>query len=77
MTIAPATANGDAIRALRTAYGWRLGKLAAAVGVSDAYLCNIERNRKPGTADVLRRIADTIGVPLAAITTGRRPEDIA
>jgi transcriptional regulator with XRE-family HTH domain len=76
MTTAPAS-HGAAIKALRKAYGWRQNKLAAAVGVSDAYLCNIEANRKPGSPEVLRKIADTLGVPLAAITTGRHISDVA
>lgn len=68
---------GATIRALREAYGWRVGKFATAVRLSHSHLSNIESGRKAPTADVLRRIADTLGVPLAAVTTQFDVEDVA
>lgn len=70
-------ANGAAIRALREAHGWRVSKFAVAVGISHSYLCNIEAGRKKAGPDVIRRIADTLDVPLAAVTSGYRSEDVA
>lgn len=60
---------GSTIRALREAYGWRLGKFAAAIGTTHPHLSNIEAGRKRCTPQMARRIADVLGVPLAAITT--------
>jgi transcriptional regulator with XRE-family HTH domain len=62
--------NGAAIKALREANGWKVGKFATAVMISSAYLSNIEAERKNASPAVLRRIADTLGVPLAAIKNG-------
>ncbi len=72
----PAT-NGAAIKALREAYGWQAKKFAAAVGISAPYYSRIESGDRQASPAVLRAIADTLGVPLAAIVGGRRPSDIA
>lgn len=69
--------TGATVRALREAYGWRLGKFATAIEVSHSYLANIEAGRKPLTPELARRIADTLNVPLAAITTNHPIEDVA
>lgn len=68
---------GATITALRDAYGWKLGKFATAVRISHSHLSNIESGRKRATPELLRRIADTLGVPLAAITTAFDAEDVA
>lgn len=71
------TANGSAIKALRLAYGWRGTKFAAACGISHPHLFNVEKGTKQASPELLRRIADTLGVPLAAITSGYAVEDVA
>lgn len=68
---------GATIKALRESYGWALGKFAVAVGTTHPHLSNIEAGRKRCTPEMARRIADTLGVPLAAITTARPVEDVA
>lgn len=68
---------GATVRALREAYGWKLGKFATAIEVSHSYLANIEAGRRPLPPDLARRIADTLGVPLAAITTDRLASEVA
>lgn len=61
--------NGAAIKAIRQAKGWKGVTLASAVGISHGHLFNIESCRgKKASDEVLRRIADTLDVPLAAIT---------
>jgi transcriptional regulator with XRE-family HTH domain len=60
---------GATIKALREAYGWKLGKFAVAVGTTHPHLSNIEAGRKRCTPAMARKIAITLGVPLAAITT--------
>lgn len=69
--------NGAAVRALREAYGWQATKFAAAVGISRGYLCNVEAQRRQVSPSVLRRMADVLGVPLAAINGGYTPNDVA
>lgn len=71
------TRSGATVKALREAYGWRLGKFASALEISHSYLANIEAGRKPLTPELARRIADTLGVPLAAITTERSLKEIS
>ena len=71
------TANGAAIKALRQAYGWRGTKFAAACGISHGHLFNVENGAKQASPELLRRIADTLGIPLAAITSDRSVEEVA
>jgi transcriptional regulator with XRE-family HTH domain len=62
-------ANGPAIAAIREARGVSVGAFATRIGISYSYLCNIEAGRKPGSPEVLRRIADELNVQdLSAIT---------
>ena len=62
-------ANGATIRAIRKALGIPQVSLAARVGITKAYLCQIERgSREQPSPDVLHRIADELGVPLDAIS---------
>lgn len=70
-------ANGPAIKALREAHGWNGTKFAKAVKISHAHLSNIEASKRRASAPVLRAIADTLGVPLAAITNGHSLEEVA
>lgn len=69
--------NGPAIRALREAYGWKAYKFANAVGIDPGYLCNIEAGRRQASPTIIRRIATTLGVPLAAISGNYVLEDVA
>jgi transcriptional regulator with XRE-family HTH domain len=71
--------NGAAIKAIRQAKGWKGVRLASVVGISHGHLFNIENpSRRKGASDeVLRKIADTLGVPLAAITSEFTEDQIA
>lgn len=60
--------NGAAIKALREALGHRGGKFAVQCLISHGYLTNIEKGVKQPSPAVARKIADELGVPLAAIT---------
>lgn len=64
-----AVRTGATVRALREAYGWQLSKFAVAIEMSHGHLANIEAGRKIATPEKLRKIADILGVPLAALTT--------
>lgn len=61
------TVNGTTVRALREAMGYKLGKLAADARISEPFLCRIERGTRQPSTEVRRRIADALGVPVAAI----------
>lgn len=67
---------GATIRALRRAHGLTITQLASATGHSRPYLSNVEAGRKKAPPRLCRSIADTFGVPLAAITV-REYERIA
>lgn len=67
--------NGPAIKAIREAKGWKGVRLASAVGISRFHLSNIESG-KGASVEVLRGIADVLGVPLAAITSGYTVKEI-
>lgn len=68
---------GATVKALREAYGWSLSKFAVAVGMTHGHLANIEAGRKRLTPAKARQIADTLGIPLAAITTEYSVEEVA
>jgi transcriptional regulator with XRE-family HTH domain len=58
------------VRALRTARGLALDKLAEASGVSRSMISAIERAEASPTAALLDRLAAGLGVPLAALFEG-------
>lgn len=67
--VAKRHANGATIRALREALGIRHTDFARDVEISTGYLANIESGeRKTPAPDVLRRIADRLGVGVDAIS---------
>jgi transcriptional regulator with XRE-family HTH domain len=73
-------ANGATIRAIRLALGISQVSLAARTGIAKAYLCQIElgaRDKQP-SAELLRRIADELGVKVEAISYPvPEPEEVA
>lgn len=58
---------GATLRTLRTTRGWKLGDFATEIGVSYAYLSNIEAGRKPLTDVLLARAAKALDVEQIAI----------
>jgi DNA-binding XRE family transcriptional regulator len=69
--------TGATVKALREAYGWKLGKFAVACGTTHPHMSNIEAGRKRCTPEMARKIADVLGVPLAAITTAYSVEQVS
>lgn len=61
-------ANGAAIRAIRQAVGIPVSVFAIRCLISQGYMSNIEIGRKQPTPEVLRRIAEQLGVPLDAVS---------
>lgn len=60
--------NGATVRVLRDALQITRTDFALRIDISLAYLMNVEAGRKQPAAAVMRRIADELGVPLAAVT---------
>lgn len=71
------TFNGAALRALREAYGWKGSKFAVAVGISHGYLVNIEKGIRKPNVETVRKMAETLGVPLAVLTGVYPESDVA
>lgn len=66
---------GATLRTLRELRGWKLGDFATEVGISYAYLSNIEAGRKPLTNQLLAKAARALQVEQVAITHPR-PEQV-
>jgi transcriptional regulator with XRE-family HTH domain len=60
--------NGAAIRALRKKDRRTVADVAAHAGMKPQTLTNIENNGKPASKEAILKIADLLGVPVAAIT---------
>lgn len=60
-------ANGAAIRALRQKDGWSINRLAGEADVALSALSYYEREKKDPSLRVLNKIAQALGVPVAAI----------
>ena len=60
--------NGAAIRSLREKDGWHQPDFAREVGMSQAALSNIEREKRSARPATIHKIARVLRVPVAAIT---------
>ncbi len=58
---------GATLRTLRETRGWKLGDFATELGISYAYLSNIEAGRKPLTNQLLAKSARLLNVEQIAI----------
>lgn len=58
---------GETLRTIRSTRGWKLGDFATHIGISYAYLSNIEAGRKPLPNHLLARAATALDVPQIAI----------
>ena len=59
---------GATLRTIRSIRGWKLGAFATEIGVSYAYLSNIEAGRKPLPDHLLARAAKVLEVDQISIT---------
>jgi transcriptional regulator with XRE-family HTH domain len=67
----PPSAIGRALKRLRVARGWTQQEVADRAGVTDAYIAMIETGvRHSPSLAVLRRLAKTLGVPVATLVEG-------
>ncbi len=61
-------ANGASIGTIRKALGIPQVALAGRLGIDKSYMSQIEHGARQPAADLLSRIAETLGVPLDAIS---------
>jgi methanogenic corrinoid protein MtbC1/DNA-binding XRE family transcriptional regulator len=64
---------GRRSRELRTRRGWTQQTLAAAAGLTRAYLVAVEGGKQNVTLDVVIRIANALGVPPDQLLSSQRP----
>jgi DNA-binding XRE family transcriptional regulator len=64
-TVADRLANGDnAVRVIREWRDRTQGELAVGVGISQNYLSEIETGRRKGPAELQKKLARALGVPM-------------
>lgn len=61
--------NGAALKAIRVSLGWTLERLAEAAGSSKTHLSQVETGVKNASPALLRRLAEVLDVPVAAISS--------
>ncbi len=76
MRSARPTTNGEAIRYHRLNQGLDVRRLAAASGISESHLANVEKGRRGLSPALLLKMAQTLGVTLADISDVRPPADL-
>lgn len=65
----PATTNGHEIRNRRKKSGLNLRQLATKAGITESYLCKIERGAKQGAPATVLAIARALGASFEDITS--------
>ncbi|WP_232962628.1 helix-turn-helix transcriptional regulator [Paracoccus tegillarcae] len=69
--------TGTRIRERRLSLSRKQADVAAAAGISAAYLNLIEHNRRPVGASLMARLADALAVPAAELESGREEARLA
>ena len=64
--------HGNAVRAVRTHFGKTQAELAAAIGIGQAELSDVERGAKPPTSSVLDAISAAVGIDPALLRAVER-----
>jgi transcriptional regulator with XRE-family HTH domain len=67
----PAVAFGRNIRLVRQGRSLSMQALAEAAGISRAWLSEIERGTASPSVDIVRRLADALGVTISSLLDGR------
>lgn len=60
--------NGSAVRVIRELTGIRAGAFAKKIEIDPGYLTKIEQGSRQPSVDVMRRIANGLGVPIDAVS---------
>jgi len=63
--LAKSLAYENRIREIRKAKNLTLAEISGSIGISIAYLSDIERGNRHGSEGTLQRIADALGVSVA------------
>jgi transcriptional regulator with XRE-family HTH domain len=63
------------MKAIRTARGIGLRRLAEAIGIDPGYLSRIENGKRGAGDGTLHRYAEELAVPIEAITHEETPRD--
>jgi transcriptional regulator with XRE-family HTH domain len=58
---------GSTFRGYRLAFGWTQVDVAAAIGITQQHLSQIEKGKSPVTFDLRRRFAALLGIPASAL----------
>lgn len=66
---------GKAIKKIRSQKSIRQGDLAERIGITQAYLSQIENNRKQPNLSTLQELSDVLNVPLPVIFFSSMNED--
>lgn len=59
--------NHEALRALRERSGYTISGFASEAGIDRSHLSNIEAGRRQASPDAIRRMAETLKVPVTAL----------
>lgn len=59
--------NPDALTSIRELSGYKKSRLASLAGISPSYLTEMEKGDKPGSPDVIKKLADALACPVAAL----------
>lgn len=59
--------NHEALRALRERSGYTVSAFATASGIDRSHLSNIEAGRRQASPDAIRKMAETLKVPVTAL----------
>lgn len=60
--------NGNKIRQIRNSKNETMKSIAEKVGISIAYLSDIEKGNRNGSRDTIQKIADALGVTAEELT---------
>jgi transcriptional regulator with XRE-family HTH domain len=59
--------NPAALTSIRELAGYKKSTLASLAGISPSYLTEMEKGDKPGSPEVIKKLADALGQPVAAL----------
>lgn len=67
----PDLVDGDSVKAIRALTGQSAKSIAACVGISPQFLCDVENGRRDLKPDDLAVLAKVLGVPVSALLQKR------
>jgi len=55
------------LTSIRELAGYKKSALASLAGISPSYLTEMEKGDKPGSPEVIKKLADALGQPVASL----------